>query len=478
MYGGLLTLSSGGSVYLQILQTTSGSNFTFQDTKFIGSSGRSADLGVAIMMSVTGNFSGTAILVKNCSFTNHISKYGTVTIDAESVDSLQLQIENSIFLNNEASLFGAGVYAIVSAILSNSKFVFLQNHFEGNAADSGGAIAFDGGTLSQPAHWIMSSVSIMSSNFVANSATRSGGAVFMNLEFQESLQLLINQSAIFRANTAVNGGAVSVAARASSNYFMTVYNSSFLSNKASVSGGAVQIGGLDATVNLVMSGCDYSDNQGPSAILDIPSPASGSHVTLTGSFAQAKEVQAQILVSGINVSGLTCSSATLCAAGSRTSCSDVYGLSYDCAACDAGQYQLKECAGQAACQPCPEGATCDTSVRVEAMEDYWTCPTITSSCQLEVFRCPEGFCLGNNTCTEGRVQGKRTCVYSCRACCCVSLKQLLKKAIVLNSNVANLQLVVPFNWFAPLTFIFSPSFNRKHKRSVWSVRGRICSSRL
>lgn len=208
-----------------------------------------------------------------CEFLNNSAKRGGAVY---AIDSAEIIIRDSIFMNNSAMDDGGAVYLI--GIFSN--FVFENSRFRNNyvrsnissSAGSGGAV------------YIVSSKGFLKNCvFELNHATHTGGAVglndvigtvencvfnnnFVNITFSSTSSnggalylhngnnTVINSN--FTNNSAVNGGAIRTDANTARDGILNLKNSSFFNNSAINFGGALELYDFTAYI----SNCSFKFN--------------------------------------------------------------------------------------------------------------------------------------------------------------------------------------------------------------------------
>ena len=164
-------------------------------------------------------FESSSGKMNNCNFTENVAKYG----GGVYVNVGNVYITNSNFNRNNATDEGGAIYLNTNATGSHIEYC----EFNDNYAKNGGAISVNA-----------NEISIISSNFIKNNATK-GGAVY----YAPGVLDDVVQGSTFKQNTAENGGAVYSSYSSSTNKAaITVDNSSFIDNIAKYNGGAVYIG--------------------------------------------------------------------------------------------------------------------------------------------------------------------------------------------------------------------------------------------
>ncbi len=175
-----------------------------------------------------------------------------------------LNVTNSLFLNNVAVTNGGAIFTGASGTTTSIVNTLIQ----GNAAQSGGGIEDAGTTLT------LSNVTLNANHAVGNNGGSDGDGG--GLDNQAGGNVTINNS-LFLSNTAVNGTASSdssgLLANPSSTTFdgdgggifqslgnLTVTNSQFTANIASVDGGGILFLGQTLTI----SGVTFNNNQASS----------------------------------------------------------------------------------------------------------------------------------------------------------------------------------------------------------------------
>ncbi|HZT06015.1 MAG TPA: hypothetical protein VFC51_03225 [Chloroflexota bacterium] len=167
----------------------------------------------------------------------------------EGVTAANVLIDNSTFSSNSAVGPGGAIHVSFAAdswTISNSTF-----QTNASTAETGGAISFDGGffpaadtvTPRVPFFLEAPNMNIQNSHFVGNTSRLDGGALY----FDQTTNNLTIQGSEFRGNssTAESGGAIYFDATINDNPSApgSIRSSTFQSNTAADSGGAVYVGG-------------------------------------------------------------------------------------------------------------------------------------------------------------------------------------------------------------------------------------------
>ncbi len=232
--------TNGGAIYNSFYNSASNSgSVNFSSNKFINNT--AGESGGAIYTEKTADKNGfsAAILVDNSSFSGNNAKNGGAIAHSSNG---AMQLKNLTFENNKASKDGGALF------IDNTSNTTIDNvAFNNNTAYQGGAIRSTLGA----------NVDVKSSTFTNNSADWYGAIA----HGVSGGMMNINDST-FTNNEAGAGGAIGNFAGKNTNSGMTITNSSFISNKATLSddegGGALYLGSESKTniQNSVFKGND------------------------------------------------------------------------------------------------------------------------------------------------------------------------------------------------------------------------------
>ena len=148
-------------------------------------------------------------------------------------------INGMSFINNSASLGGA-IYIPSGGNSATSPTQVINSNFSGNSADSGGAIYINN----------VGNIKISNNNFTDNSAVTEGGAIYIPYS-SSSILIDIGYSNFIR-NNASQGGAIYSGNKGTDTW--NIHDCNFLNNSATVSGGAIYVANPQQIINCNFDG--------------------------------------------------------------------------------------------------------------------------------------------------------------------------------------------------------------------------------
>ena len=276
-FKGSVATSNGGAIY------SNAANVLVSDSNFTGNM---AVHGGAIL------FNKAECTVNNCIFSSNIAeKYaGAIMFDTNSANS---RLFNSKFENNvaENNIGGAIQWKSINGVASSCEFI---NNF---AAQTSGALRVEGinfnltnsnftgnragGSDAGAVYWTSKGGELKNCNFVNNTATGNGGALYIlssvgeftlsNSRFTKNTAKTYGGAVVsynsdgkiigcnFTDNIADNGGALHFDGNNK-----VVSNCIFINNTGRVNGGAVRAGGINVN-NTTIKGCVFTNNSLSSA---------------------------------------------------------------------------------------------------------------------------------------------------------------------------------------------------------------------
>ena len=192
---------------------------------------------------------------------------------------------------NSADGAGGAIYADAAELGITGSII------SGNSAIAGGAVLFAGGTISVGSSVIESNsalywggglyvanadvVLVQNSTFRGNTAVGGGGAIDLDMEGSGTSATITG--CLFDSNESTDSMGGAIAAFDSNNVDLSIANSTFVDNYASLSGGAISTGS-DTDLDIVMSTIvnNYSNGTGGIVLDATGSPFTGS-TTISGS---------------------------------------------------------------------------------------------------------------------------------------------------------------------------------------------------
>ena len=215
--------------------------------------------------------------------------------------------------------------------------------------------------------------SIDNSSFSLNSA-QSGGAIHVDVKYLQGVSLELVGVQLYNNNVTQNGGALKLEGHSASNCSCFIFNSTFVSNKALLVGGAIYAGGeetwIDEEISLHLKECVFVNNTAQTAAAiwllgQTNSSLNASATSVSSTVIQHKQIIVQTARYKLSVDQQL-NSSSVCAAGSEmvpaeyTNNSSLVKWVVDCNGCEQSAYQFPSslCSGTP-CKPCPsEQAVC------------------------------------------------------------------------------------------------------------------------
>ncbi len=267
--GGGLTLTETGSGDLYVINSTISHNSATQGggvyfnnpSKGADGLAQTADDGLAMLYGslVTSNTASTS--------------GGGVDFDAG-----RAMLLNSTLKSNTAPQGGGGVTTSATDTLLVTGSSFQQNHATDAAKSGGGALYL--AVPPVPTATTISGATINTSEFVGNQSAVNGGAISDDLT-----GLTLNLTSFRQNSAAYRGGAINAYGVGMNDAPLSVTNSEFLANTAGGSGGAVSYSGFSLSFTMVAFTDNTSGSEGGAIFAGTSGPVTLHYIAATGNTA-------------------------------------------------------------------------------------------------------------------------------------------------------------------------------------------------
>ena len=214
------TCGQGGGIWTKVKFTAN--NITFANNE-------AANRGGGLYIS-----NGVDMPYTNLTFINNSAVYGGGLYWSRN----SVNIDRMSFINNSAEQGGAIFFPNGGGSTQNPTTVTNSN-FTGNSASSGGAIYINN----------VGNIKISNNNFTDNSATMEGGAIY--IPYSTNLLIDIAYSDFIR-NNASQGGAIYSGAKGTDTW--NIHDCTFINNSATLSGGAIYVANTQMIYNCNFDG--------------------------------------------------------------------------------------------------------------------------------------------------------------------------------------------------------------------------------